>query len=136
MRSKSVKAVRRLLKPIDSARNKDVNLTDKDEIETINNVDFEDQKAVFMDIDLGNDNNGEVVPKCESNPEIIENTKFKIIRKRLKENLKHFHVKHHKIPDNPDIIERLKHSLLLPPHGPVAEHVTLVLMILTLWITW
>jgi hypothetical protein len=128
-----------MLKPKASAYSETENSLDPDKnkvvkstvrVEALYDVDLEDQKPVFLDIDRSIDDH---VSESKSNR---ENSKLKMIQKHLKENLKHLHIKHHKVPENPNFIERLQHSFLLPPHGPVADHVTLVLMILTLWITW
>jgi hypothetical protein len=113
---------------LDPDKNKVVKSTVREE--ALYDVDLEDPKPVFLEIDRSNE---EHTSESKSNR---ENSKLKKIQKHLKENLKHLHIKHHKVPENPNFIERLQHSFLLPPHGPVAEHVTLILMILTLWITW
>jgi hypothetical protein len=62
--------------------------------------------------------------------------KFSEARQRVKSVLERVSVQHNELPLDPNWHQKLKHSLLLPPHGPAAEYSTLILIVLTFWITW
>ena len=65
-----------------------------------------------------------------------ERSKFAQFRQEVKRVLQQFNVDHYELPPNPKWHQTLKHSLLLPPHGPAAEFSTIILIILAFWITW
>ena len=65
-----------------------------------------------------------------------ERSKFAQFRQEIQSVLQQFNVDHYELPPNPKWHQTLKHSLLLPPHGPAAEFSTIILIILTFWMTW
>ena len=68
-----------------------------------------------------------------NNPTTSSLTKLK---RGFKKFIRHFYVRHHPLPPDPNLHQRVVHALRLPPHGPVAELVTRVLIVMTLWIAW
>jgi hypothetical protein len=89
---------------------------------------LEDEKNIKLESSSNLVNDVETSPK--------EVSRISVVRKRLKVAFEQFTVDNYDLPPDPNFRQRLKHSFLLPPHGPVGQFSTLVLIILTLWITW
>jgi hypothetical protein len=89
---------------------------------------LEDEKNIKLESSSNLVNDVETSPK--------EVSRISVVRKRLRVAFEQFSVDNYDLPPDPNFRQRLKHSFLLPPHGPVGQFSTLVLIILTLWITW
>ena len=105
----------------------------------------DNNKHCFSNIDLCLDDektlktesfNNEADSKEMLNQTDEKTNKFTQIQQRVKNVLEKLSVEHYELPPDPNWQQKLQHSLLLPPHGTAAEISTLILIILTFWITW
>ncbi|XP_064597395.1 sodium/hydrogen exchanger 9B2-like [Liolophura sinensis] len=55
------------------------------------------------------------------------------LRTLLRKMAKPCWIDYHKMPPNPSRMERVRYSLMCPPHGPVSRFLTLVLAVLLIW---
>ena len=114
-------------------------------LENVVNLDAESDKQGFVNrnLCLDDENIIEIDDSSEkADSEAVchktdeERSKFAQFRQEVKSVLQQFNVDHYELPPNPKWHQTLKHSLLLPPHGTAAEFSTIILIILTFWITW
>ena len=122
--------------------------SEKRSISSSNNVavlTVDNNKHCFSNIDLCLDDektlktesfNNEADSKEMLNQTDEKTNKFTQIQQRVKSVLEKLSVEHYELPTDPNWQQKLQHSLLLPPHGTAAEISTLILIILTFWITW
>jgi hypothetical protein len=94
----------------------------------------DESSAVLQLENIKLESSSNLVNDVETSPKEV--SRISVVRKRLKVAFEQFSVDNYDLPPDPNFRQRLKHSFLLPPHGPVGQFSTLVLIILTLWITW
>ena len=98
------------------------------------NLQLEEEKLEKISKTDKTESSSNLVNNVETSPKNVD--RISAVRQRVKVAFEHLSVDNYDLPPDPSLLQRLKKSLLLPPHGPVGQFSSLVLVVLTLWITW